>query len=430
MELKHILLALILAILIVATLQYGLSRSSQLEKKFQGKLFSLSYSSNMLSILLLRENHRIFVNAKYPCILLSYTGVIIDYVDYENGHYLVDYIILLGSHEGNITSFNIILKVNPEENNVYHLNGSLIGKWIYGLDKSLRNLEEKKPVLNCTCISRSWRGRTVYGNCVRQGNKVGITAYAGSLDMCGSRFDVYVNYFYNVKNTLLTETFGLIDDVLYRVYGVYYVDHPSLILQAYGENIVKNSIQTIGNDKFSINKIYISLSPTMCITFRSSIEGTLKIILPNGREYNAQIHTTDYGHVFLPFGKKLATPPYGKYHVVIIDRTGNVVWESDLELEKYRLNIINASLNVRKEKAIFEVENRGDIPTYIAKVKIIINDLFFIEENVPFIPMRALSINKVTLNIPIDLPPEEVRKVDVILINDRGDEVLSYSFKM
>lgn len=430
MELKHILLALILAILIIATLQYGLSRPSQIEKQFQGKLFSLSYSSNTLSILLLRKNHRVFEGAKCPCILLDYTGIIVDYVGYENGYYLVDYTILLRSYEGNITPFNAILKVSSEENNVYYLNGSLIGKWIYSLDKNLLNLEEKKPTLNCTCISRGWRGRTIYGNCVRQGNKVGITAYAGSLDMCGSRFDVHVNYFYNVKNALLTKTFGLIDDVMYRVYGIYYIDHADLTMQAYGESNVEHTRQVIGNEKFLINRIYISLSPTICITYRSNIEGMLEIILPSGEGRKAQIHATDYGHVFLPFEKKLVTPPYGKYHVVIMDKAGNIVWESDFELEKYSLSVLNATLNVKGEKAIFEVENKGNIPTYITKAKIRINDLFFIEEGLSFIPIRASSINRIVLSIPIDIPPEEVRKVNVVLINDRGEEVLSYSFKM
>jgi len=379
---------------------------------------------------LLRKNYRVFEDVKCPCILLDYTGIIVDYVGYENGYYLVDYTILLRSYERNITSFNVILKVSSEENNVYYLNDSLIGKWIYCLDKKLRGLEEKNPVLNCTCVSRGWRGGTVYGNCVRQGNKVGIAAYAGSLDMCGSRFDVYVNYFYNVKNALLTRTFGLIDDVLYRVYDIYYIDHVDLTMQAYGESNIEHTRQVIGNEKFSINRIYISLSPTICITYRSNIEGILEIILPSGKGRKAQIHVTDYGHVFLPFVEKLVTLPYGKYHVAIMDKAGNVVWESDLELEKYSLSVLNATLNVKGEKAIFEIENKGNIPTYITKAKIRINDLFFIEEDLSFIPIRASSINKIVLNIPIDIPPEEVRKVDVVLINDKGEEVLSYSFKM
>ena len=430
LELKHILLALILAILIIATLQYGLSRPSQIEKQFQGKLFSLSYSSNTLSILLLRKNHRVFEGAKCPCILLDYTGIIVDYVGYENGYYLVDYTILLRSYEGNITPFNAILKVSSKENNVYYLNGSLIGKWIYSLDKNLLDLEEKRPTPNCTYVSRDWRGRTIYGNCVRMGNKVSVVASVGFLNMCESMFDVYVNYFYNVKEAFLTRTLGLIDDVLYRVYGIYYIDHVDLAMQAYGESYIEHTRQVIGNEKFSINGIYISLSPTICITYRSNIEGMLEIILPSGEERKAQIHATDYGHVFLPFEKKLVTPPYGKYHVVIMDKAGNVIWESDFELEKYSLSVLNATLNVKGEKAIFEVENKGNIPTYITKAKIRINDLYFIEEDLSFIPIRALSINRVVLSIPIDIPPEEVREVDVVLMNDRGEEVLSYSFKM
>ena len=383
----------------------------------------------MLSTLLLRKNHKIFENAKHPCILLDYSGIIIDYIGYENDYHLVDYIILLRLYEGNITPFNTILKVNTEENSVYYLNGSLVGKWIYILDKNLRSLGEKNPI-NCTRISYNRKGRIVQGNCVREEKEVCIIAYANPLGICGSRFDAYVNYFYNVKNTILTRTLGLMDDVLYKVYGVYYVDYPQLSLKAYGESSTKHTRQVIGNEKFSINRIYVSLSPTIYIAYKSSIEGILKIIPPNGEERSSQVYATRCGHVFIPFVEKLRTPLHGKYHIIVTDKAGNVVWESDIELEKYRLNIINASLNVREEKAIFEVENRGDIPTYIVKVKIIINDLFFIEEDVPFIPMRALSINKVTLNIPIDLPPEEVRKVDVILINDRGEEVLSYSFKM
>jgi len=99
----------------------------------------------MLSTLLLRKNHKIFENAKHPCILLDYTGIIIDYIGYENDYHLVDYIILLRPYKGNITPFNTILKVNTEENSVYYLNGSLVGKWIYILDKNLRSLKEKNP---------------------------------------------------------------------------------------------------------------------------------------------------------------------------------------------------------------------------------------------------------------------------------------------
>lgn len=323
------------------------------------------------------------------------------------------------------------MKVNPEENNVYHLNGSLVGKWIYGLDRNLRSLEEKKPFLNCTYIAHNWEGRTVYGNCIRQDREVYVTAHVGSLKMCGSRFNVYINYFYDVTEAILTETLGLVDDVLYRVYGVYYIDHPHLLLRVYGEDSAEYARRTIGNEKFFINRIYISLSPALHIAYKSSIEGKLKLILPGGTVLiGPKVYTTtNYDHAFIRFRNRLATPLYGEYRIIVEDVEGNVIWEKSIELEKYSLCMVNASLNLSVEEAIFEIENKCDIPTYIVKAKVKINDVFYIEQNLPHIPIRALSKNVLTLNIPIDLPPKEVRKVDIALINDKGEELVSYSFK-
>lgn len=134
-----------------------------------------------------------------------------------------------------------ILKINTKTCYVYDAEGNFVGKWIYLLssDIPVEKLELRKPVRNCTLVLANYHAMKFYGPCMkilREGREMIVTSFLAEekIILDKSRnivLNVGSDYYYSSKSKLLVRVEdGVLDDILYNVFGIYYIDHAYLVL--------------------------------------------------------------------------------------------------------------------------------------------------------------------------------------------------------
>ena len=144
----------------------------------------------------------------------------------------VNFTIIL--YSGSKLAGSALLKVDIITGYVYDERGNFIGKWIYMLGSDIPiDLLEKGPIKNCTLILANYGGKKFYGPCFKV--KTDKKEYVASgpdirekLVLDPERNIVLhriPHLYYNPKSRLLVKVDeAIMDDILYNVFGVYYIE--------------------------------------------------------------------------------------------------------------------------------------------------------------------------------------------------------------
>jgi len=168
--------------------------------------------------------------------------IIIDVLNISSNYAYINFTVMFKHFETKkLLLSSAILKIDTKTYHVYDVKDNFIGKWIYTLssDVPVEELELKKHIRNCTLVLANYHGKKFYGPCIRVLREDKEMILIGPniekrIVLDESRniiLDGVPHCYYNPKSKLLVRVEdAILDDILYNVFGIYYVDNAYLAL--------------------------------------------------------------------------------------------------------------------------------------------------------------------------------------------------------
>ena len=247
-KIKFFILSLIiLTILMLFIYTMGLSKKSSqkcLIEAYKYKKLTYSFITYDGLVFLKRNNSfkPIPSESKVAAILVKDGKIIIDFLNFTEEYLYVNFTVMFKYFESKkLFSSSAILKIDTKTCYVYDVKDNFIGKWIYTLssDVPVEELELKKHIRNCTLVLANYHGKEFYGPCLKVLKEDKEMILIGPniekrIVLDESRnivLDGVPHCYYNPKSKLLVRVEdAILDDILYNVFGIYYIDNAYLIL--------------------------------------------------------------------------------------------------------------------------------------------------------------------------------------------------------
>jgi len=164
------------------------------------------------------------------------------------------------------------------------------------------------------------------------------------------------------------------------------------------------------------------------VKFTTSVTAALKLIGPDGEEKSSDIVSPDETAVYLPMSTYGETPLLGKYKVVMESLFGKLA-EKEFEFSGYEVKAVKLEFEKKWYEylggsllgVIVHLENSGDLPTYVVKARLTLDEETKMIDVFPEpIPPGSSSIK---VNAYASGLKAGSHTVKVVLINDEGNEI-------
>mgnify|MGYP005629587337 CR=1 FL=1 len=242
-----------------------------------------------------------------------------------------------------------------------------------------------------------------------------------------SKVELETQYEYDLRSKLLESvSLRFISDVLLNMFKILYLDFiGEMSLESYSVSKPLELRIDLNTAVFSVEEAYLTLSSEIYLKYSSEISGEL--ILKGGNYTSKCTVKKGIGYALLSLNKPLTTPS-GKYVIILKDSGGKDVSKAEISLEKAEIVIkeVRIVTNGNHGKYIsMEVLNFGALLTYLSRVHIKFGEKCSVVIETRRIPLKPGGITHLKLHLPKDFVPEGIGSLDITLINDLGEQLVS-----
>jgi len=408
-------LVLIIFLFIISSV--AISAYMSLAKRKELNYSTLTYSIPGPVLLFLETG-----NGNLKSILYDDGRLVIDVVSCRENHCLVN--IILSLNKG-AKVFHALAKLSLNDNIVYSVDGEPLGKWVF----SLQDLRAKSGFFrNCLILAINYYGKTIYGNCLFSENSLKvIPSKPIIIETDESKVELETQYEYDLSSKLLKRvSLRFVSDILLNMFKIPYLDFiGEMSLESYSIAKPLKLRIDLNTAVFNVEEAYLTLSSEIYLKYSSEISGELIL---KGENYTSKYTVRKgIGYALLSINKPLTTPS-GKYVIILKDSNGKEVSKAEISLGKAEIAIKEVRIVANKNRGKYismEVLNFGTLPTYLSKVHIKFDKKYSVVIETRRIPLKPEGITYLRLQLPKGLVPEEVGSLNITLINDLGEQLLS-----